>query len=166
MDARPKTTTRADELVGHLDAIARRFLFHERRGRHRDVCLSGREVRVLIALGGGERIMSHLARELMCSMSGATAIVDRLVAKGLVARQRSEQDRRVVSVALTDEGKRLHAERRQARRAMAEGMLGALDARDRATFVGLMRQIREAVAGPTGPRSSRADGTCGGEPGA
>jgi DNA-binding MarR family transcriptional regulator len=151
-----KTADRTEELVGHMDAIARRFLFHERRGRRPAACPSGREVRALIALGGGERTMGDMARELVCSRSGLTAIVDRLVAKGLVERRRSGRDRRIVRVAMTDEGRRLHAERRAARRAMAEGMLGALDASEQATFVALMRRIRVTVAGQAGARSRRS----------
>jgi len=36
-----------------------------------------------------------------------TRALDRLEAKGLVRRERSEQDRRVVNLELTDEGQRL-----------------------------------------------------------
>lgn len=51
--------------------------------------------------------MSNLAQGMAVPMSTATGIVDRLVKKGLLTRGRSEEDRRVVTVSLTDNGKAL-----------------------------------------------------------
>lgn len=51
--------------------------------------------------------MSNLAQGMSVPMSTATGIVDRLVKKGLLERSRSEKDRRVVTVSLTDNGKAL-----------------------------------------------------------
>ncbi|TEB07915.1 Transcriptional repressor MprA [Pelotomaculum schinkii] len=49
--------------------------------------------------------MSSLAQGMSVPMSTATGIVDRLVKKGLLDRGRSEEDRRVVTVSLTESGK-------------------------------------------------------------
>jgi DNA-binding MarR family transcriptional regulator len=49
--------------------------------------------------------MSSLAQGMSVPMSTATGIVDRLVKKGLLERGRSEEDRRVVTVSLTDSGR-------------------------------------------------------------
>jgi DNA-binding MarR family transcriptional regulator len=43
------------------------------------------------------------------SQASATGIVDRMEQRGLVARHRDDDDRRVVRVALTDEGRSLIA---------------------------------------------------------
>jgi len=51
--------------------------------------------------------MSNLAQGMSVPMSTATGIVDRLVKKGLLERSKSEEDRRVVTVSLTDNGKAL-----------------------------------------------------------
>ncbi|WP_374673325.1 MarR family winged helix-turn-helix transcriptional regulator [Ideonella sp.] len=48
-----------------------------------------------------------LARELSLDAGAMTRALDRLEAKGLVRRERSEADRRVVRVALTDEGRQV-----------------------------------------------------------
>jgi DNA-binding MarR family transcriptional regulator len=53
----------------------------------------------------GAAPMSELADALGISMAGATGVVDRLVHAGAVARDRSEEDRRLVLVALTDMGR-------------------------------------------------------------
>ncbi len=51
--------------------------------------------------------ISKLAKYIMVKPSTATGIVDRLEEKGLVTRQRSLLDRRVVTIELTDAGKAL-----------------------------------------------------------
>jgi DNA-binding MarR family transcriptional regulator len=56
---------------------------------------------------GRFQTVAELAREC-CSDAGAmTRMLDRLEAKGLVRRERSSQDRRVIQVQLTDEGRQV-----------------------------------------------------------
>lgn len=54
--------------------------------------------------------MSSLAQGMSVPMSTATGIVDRLVKKGLLDRDRSDEDRRVVIVYLTESGKEVIAD--------------------------------------------------------
>ena len=51
--------------------------------------------------------MHELATQLACDNSNVTGIIDRLEARGLVARQTYEQDRRVKHVVLTPLGTQL-----------------------------------------------------------
>src|SRR5215212_200087 len=51
--------------------------------------------------------MSALAGTLRCDNSNVTGIVDRLEARGLVARRPGEQDRRVKMLEVTPEGEEL-----------------------------------------------------------
>lgn len=61
----------------------------------------------LYKLAHGEcSTMAALARDQSLDPAAMTRALDRLEAKGLVARQRSQQDRRVVQLLLTDEGRR------------------------------------------------------------
>lgn len=53
----------------------------------------------------GEIIMSQVAGYINVPMSTATGIVDRLVKNGYLKRERSEQDRRIVVICLSDKGK-------------------------------------------------------------
>lgn len=57
-----------------------------------------------------ELTMTELSQMLLVSNGNTTAVVDRLVKAGLVVRRASESDRRIVKVALTDEGRRRFAE--------------------------------------------------------
>jgi DNA-binding MarR family transcriptional regulator len=72
----------------------------------------------------GECKMSDLARATHQSAASLTGVVDRLLEKRLVARVRSEGDRRQVVVTVTDGGRALLAEIKRARRAE---MLAALE---------------------------------------
>ncbi len=49
-------------------------------------------------------IMSQIADYINVPMSTATSIIDRLVKKDLLKRERHEIDRRIVVISLTDEG--------------------------------------------------------------
>jgi DNA-binding MarR family transcriptional regulator len=54
---------------------------------------------------GSASTVAELARECMMDAGGATRLLDRLEAKGLVRRTRSSEDRRVVNLELTDAGR-------------------------------------------------------------
>ena len=53
--------------------------------------------------------VSELAQHMYLSSATVVGILDRLEMKGLIIRPRSTEDRRVVDLYLTDEGKRLAA---------------------------------------------------------
>lgn len=55
----------------------------------------------------GELTPSVLARKVALSQATVTGILDRLAARGLVTRVRSESDRRRVMLTLTEEGRRV-----------------------------------------------------------
>ena len=54
---------------------------------------------------GSASTVAELARECQLDTGGMTRLLDRLEAKGLVRRERSSEDRRVVNLELTDEGR-------------------------------------------------------------
>lgn len=65
---------------------------------------------LLVALArGGELSAGQLASEAALTPATVTQMVDTLSAAGLVERSRSERDRRVVTIRLTEEGRRRHA---------------------------------------------------------
>lgn len=72
--------------------------------------LSLPQYRVLALLGHGSAVASALASKLAVSPPSVTAIVDGLVARGLVSRQSDGGDRRRVTHALTDKGRRVLSE--------------------------------------------------------
>lgn len=96
---------------------------------------------VLSALECGSRRMSDLAEHAQTSQASLTGIVDRLEERGLLRRTRSEADRRVVEVSLTEDGR---AELHRSRTAFVgrlEAVLSPLDAEERVAFLALLRKV-------------------------
>jgi DNA-binding MarR family transcriptional regulator len=64
---------------------------------------------VLATIGyAGGLAFGEIGEKMMVTVSNLTGIVDRLEEKGLVARERDAQDRRVVRVALTEKGTKVY----------------------------------------------------------
>ncbi len=73
-----------------------------------DLSLSKTEMFTLLLLDRHkEIIMSQIADYINVPMSTATGIVDRLVKKGYLKRDRSDNDRRIVVIQLTEDGQHL-----------------------------------------------------------
>ena len=60
---------------------------------------------LMVIARGGAPTAATLARELNTDTGAMTRMLDRLEAQGLLTRQRSDLDRRVVQLSLTDLGK-------------------------------------------------------------
>jgi long-chain acyl-CoA synthetase len=93
--------------------------------------LSLPQYRVLALLGDGSAVASALASKLAVSPPSVTAIVDGLVARGLVSRQSDGGDRRRVTHALTDKGRRVLSEADAEATARLEAIADHLPGRDR-----------------------------------
>lgn len=92
-----------DEVGAQNPARAMRLMHHWPGGR-----LSLVHVNVLLVLeADGALPMRALAEAMDVSQASATGIVDRMEQRGLVERGRDDEDRRVVRVAITEEGRRL-----------------------------------------------------------
>lgn len=100
---------------------------------------------VLVQLAGAEdrRLrMSELADRLLLSRSGATRLVDRLVADGLVERATCESDRRGQWAALTDAGyERLRAATPTHLRGVATHFLDRVGAEDLAELERMLERL-------------------------
>ena len=72
--------------------------------------LSIKEIHTIEQIGMyGSKIMSELAQAMKVTMGTLTITVDKLIKKGYLERRRSETDRRIVNVLLTQEAS-LHIE--------------------------------------------------------
>lgn len=70
-----------------------------------DMTLDEYDVLHQLARGGSAMRMSDLAGEVLISRPTTTRVVDRLVTRGWVTRERDGGDRRVVRVELTTDGR-------------------------------------------------------------
>jgi DNA-binding MarR family transcriptional regulator len=92
--------------------------------------------------------MTELAKRVMVSPSGLTRMVDRLVVEGLVERERSDEDARVMLAHVSERGRALA--RRAARthlRGIREHFTGRLSERELWTLA----TILETITGPHRP---------------
>ena len=84
--------------------------------------------------------MSALADALFCDASNVTGIVDKLEARGLIARQGSEQDRRVKQLVVTEAGRKLR-DKLTSRVLMPPRAVEALPAEFKAQLVSVIRDV-------------------------
>ncbi len=97
---------RHEEVLVALRRIIRAIDLHSKK-LMQTTGLSGPQLLVLKAvLRHGHAPVGAVAREISVSPGTVTALVDRLEAKGLVLRSRSDEDRRKVKIALTPQGMR------------------------------------------------------------
>jgi DNA-binding MarR family transcriptional regulator len=109
------------------------------------VGLNMQELRVVEFLGKeGLRMMRELAEHLAVAVNSMTSIVDNVESKGLVRRQRSEEDRRVIRVELTDAGREVHKSLVGLNLRLFRTMLGALTEDEQEIFMVLFRKIARA----------------------
>jgi len=139
----------ASELITHLDRAMRQLVL---AGEGDDAPMRFRrsEIGVIDTLGAeGPIVMGQLARRVRLPLSTATRIVDRLVERKMVQRERLEDNRRVVQVGLAQLGLRFYRAALHSRIAGAQRMMRGLDARERRELVRLVRKIADfASAGP------------------
>lgn len=104
------------------------------------------EIRLLKALGRlGAVPMSVLAEEQLTTQASVTGLVDDLEAKGLVQRERSTEDRRVINIAITEEGKRAMEQGLRRHRDFIDRVLGGLDEREAAELSAVLERLRRSM---------------------
>ncbi|MBO5174072.1 MAG: MarR family transcriptional regulator [Lachnospiraceae bacterium] len=98
-----------------------------RKGPFKEVTVN--DMHVIEAIGiEKSKNMSTVAKALGVTMGTLTISVNSLVKKGFVERSRSEEDRRVVLISLTAEGKKAFLYHQQFHEDMIQSIVGQLDA--------------------------------------
>ncbi|MDP8993572.1 MAG: MarR family transcriptional regulator [Pseudomonadota bacterium] len=117
---------RSEEVAGRLHAAAIRLLRMVRR-HDRDSGLSAPRLSALsVIVFAGPLSLAELAAEEQVRAPTMSRIVDGLAAAGLVTRDPDPQDRRMVRIAATDEGRALLDEGRRRRVALIAERLSRL----------------------------------------
>lgn len=107
-----------------------------------DVSLSPQDYRALVTLVDRSPLtMTEFSALLGVPLSTATRTAERLINKGLVVRSRIEDDRRVVHVEMTEEGRKLMKVFRDHRLEICRTMLSPLTLGEREIFIELMTKI-------------------------
>lgn len=110
MASYPQYTSDENRALDLWVKLARAFaVFSRRTQEHIRSCeLTPSQFAVLECLGHkGEMTLGELSARMLMSCGNMTVVVDNLEKEGLVQRTRSESDRRVIHVKLTDQGQAL-----------------------------------------------------------
>ena len=90
--------------------------------------ITNNDMHIIETVGlSGENTMSVVAKKLGITAGSLTTSVNSLVNKKYVTRQRSDEDRRVVFLKLTDKGKRAYEHHREYHSQMTEAVISRLD---------------------------------------
>ena len=97
---------------------------------------------IIEAIGlSGENTMSSVAKKLKITAGSLTTAVNALVRKAYVKRERSEEDRRVVYIALTEKGEKAFYHHEQFHRQMTNAVIEKLDDEEIDALVKMLKDI-------------------------
>ena len=113
---------------------------------------------VLRLASGEAQTAADLARSTMQTPGAMTRLIDRLVDKGIIERERCTDDRRVVRLALTEEGKRAAVQVPAIVKSVNQAALSPLSPDELAQFHGYLRRILEAMPSTMHPDICLPDG--------
>lgn len=141
-DARPDLDTSPIEVVGRVQRIAS-FCNHRLDLELEPHGLTRSEFSVLSALARADRPLraSEVVSTTLLSGASITKITDSLVQRGLMVRQKSDRDGRVVLLALTKAGRAVIDTQMPRRLADDEQVLAVLSPAERATLATLLRKV-------------------------
>ncbi len=111
-----------------------------KRGEHQNLTIN--DIHVIDAIGEEEpKNMSSVAKALQVTTGTLTISVNSLVKKGYVDRVRSEEDRRVVLVSLTEAGLRAHRAHKQFHEQMIGRIAGRLNPDESEVLAGALTDM-------------------------
>jgi DNA-binding MarR family transcriptional regulator len=144
-DATPREGADVDRILETLV-----YLYTESRRVTKEVArqhgLTGPQVTAIKVLENfGALSLTDLSARMSATNSTMTGIADRMERDGLVERIRSETDRRVVQIALTEKGRALAAQIPVASMALFADALRSLDERDRRDLTRILRRLTDKV---------------------
>ena len=107
--------------------------------KYKDISNNDMHIIEAVGLGGGN--MSSIAAKLKITVGSLTTSMNSLVKKGYVKRERSEKDRRVVFIQLTNKGRMAyHAE---FHRQMTEAVIAELNENETEVLVKALDGLRK-----------------------
>lgn len=106
--------------------------------------ISVKDMHVIEAVGTGTaRSMSTVARSLSVTVGTLTIAMNHLVKKGYVNRRRSDEDRRVVLVSLSEKGEKAYHHHRMFHEKMVMAVLKDLNGQETLALTGALRKLQD-----------------------
>ena len=108
---------------------------------YKDITNNDMHIIEAVGLGGGN--MSSIAAKLNITVGSLTTSMNSLVKKGYVKRERSEKDRRVVFIQLTNKGRMAYHHHAEFHRQMTEAVLAELNEDETEVLVKALDGLRK-----------------------
>ncbi|OON96434.1 MAG: MarR family transcriptional regulator [Epulopiscium sp. Nele67-Bin005] len=108
-------------------------------GKFNDLSLT--EMHVIEAVGCTLKTMTDIADNLGVTVGTVTTSINRLLEKGYVTRNRSEEDRRFVEIQLTDKGKLAFRVHQAFHEEMVKYMIEGLDEKDNDVLIASLQRL-------------------------
>lgn len=142
-----KTEEAAIRLSAHIEKLIHRFMIVQNRFLEKTAAdLSSTELRIIHFIGERQRcIMREISDYLMISKTNLTAIMDKMVSKDMVERERTNTDRRLVYVKLTSMGDSLYAQIADSYLELSRGMLNALPLEEQEYVLATLQKITDKI---------------------
>ena len=106
--------------------------------------ITNNDMHVIEAVGMGEpKNMSSVAKLLSVTVGTLTISVNNLVKKGYIHRVRSNEDRRVVLISLTDKGKKAFNHHKKFHEDMIQSLIAGLSDKEINTLVTALTNLKE-----------------------
>jgi DNA-binding MarR family transcriptional regulator len=133
--------SKADELTKYIAVLADLFeVAQDSSGEA--VNLNKQECRVINVVGQFQPLMMReIAERAKLSITNTTGIVDKLVKRMCLRRDRSDEDRRIVRIRLTPEGEKIYAMEVENYRKVSRAILDGLDELEQQEMLRMMRQV-------------------------
>jgi DNA-binding MarR family transcriptional regulator len=142
-------TAAAADMAAAIRILLRTFTINEARFPPAEGRLSynGADFQAIHFIGDRQGCSAQdLATHLGVVATTAQSVIDRLVERGIVARNRNPADGRSVALSLTAKGRELREAIERQDVANCARMLGALPQSDAERFVTSLRQIADSIA--------------------
>ncbi len=108
-----------------------------------EVDLSMQEHYIIEVLGRNERLtISNLADQVTAPLTTVSSTLDRLYNQGLVERERSQEDRRVVEVCLSAEGEKIYENHQEETKKFVDEFLSQLSPDDRDELYRILSEFK------------------------
>jgi MarR family transcriptional regulator, organic hydroperoxide resistance regulator len=129
-----------------ISAVARVHRQHAGALLHGVGLSAGQELLLMLLWEKEPRSQAELTRELAIEPPTTSKMLSRLERGGLIARNRSELDRRTVLVTLTEAGRALEGPVNAAWRTLEEDTVGALTPEEQDDLLVLLGRVLESLA--------------------
>lgn len=139
-----------NRMIVLLPDLAKAFRTDEpQEALHMDISLP--EICILEQLSSNEEpTMSELGRSISADLSTLTRMVDKLVEKEFVVRKSDPEDRRMVRVAITVEGRKIISRFEEQRRKKIESMLREMTSEERSNLLSIFKTLHARIHGKAG----------------